>query len=90
MAKCEVTRAADCLLSDLPSPARGRHHGRRGGGGGHDQAKKRRIALACDGSKNTLEAVQWTLTELVRTDDTLVLVHVLKPDPRGHAHDASQ
>jgi len=71
----------DEAFQAVPSPRPVR---RRTGEGGSSR-KARRIAVACDGSKNTLDAVQWTLTELVRPEDIIVLVHVMKPDnTRGH------
>lgn len=70
----------DEAFEAVPSPRPVRRTGERG-----SSRKARRIAVACDGSKNTLDAVQWTLTELVRPEDIIVLVHVMKPDnTRGH------
>lgn len=80
MTEVEVANpTVDEAFEAVPSPT-----ARRRTEGGSSR-RSRRIAIACDGSKNTLDAVQWTLTELVRPEDIIVLVHVMKPDnSRGH------
>ena len=50
----------------------------------------RRIAIACDASQSTMEAVQWTLSELATTKDTLILVHVMKMEPTNKGFSESR
>lgn len=49
--------------------------------------KPRRIAFACDDHQNTFEALSWALVDLATQDDTLVLVHIVKPSERKDSHD---
>eukprot|EP00283_Hemiselmis_rufescens_P014208 CAMPEP_0173441618 /NCGR_PEP_ID=MMETSP1357-20121228/24056_1 /TAXON_ID=77926 /ORGANISM="Hemiselmis rufescens, Strain PCC563" /LENGTH=86 /DNA_ID=CAMNT_0014407209 /DNA_START=39 /DNA_END=296 /DNA_ORIENTATION=+ len=41
--------------------------------GAQQQGHPRRIAVACDGSRSTAEAMAWTLSDVVQEGDTLVL-----------------
>lgn len=41
-------------------------------------AGPRRVAMGCDDSQNSVEALHWATEELVHSEDTLILIYIIK------------
>lgn len=48
----------------------------------------RRVAMGCDDSQNSVEALHWATEELVHSEDTLILIYIIKAvEAKRDTHD---